>query len=195
MIIILDCGSNKVPFIEQMVDEFMDFKTIPVLAFNPQEFPEAKGIIISGAPLLITEIDMSKYLTATSWLKTVAIPVLGICFGHQILGLQYGATGSKIREDRDWQEIEQMEIDVLFSRMPTVFQMMEDHCEVISIPQGFKLLASSDASINEGMRHKEKNLFGVQFHPEVSGNMGSILIENFIQICENPTKQHAVVEI
>lgn len=195
MIIILDCGSSKVPSIEEMVDEFMDFKTVPFLDFKPNDYPEAKGIIISGAPLLITEMNMEKHLEASSWLKTIEIPVLGICFGHQVMGMQYGAFGSKIREDRDWQEIEQMETDSIFSRMPNVFQMMEDHCEVISIPPGFKLLASSDASINEAMRHKDKNLIGVQFHPEVSGNMGSILIENFIKICENPNTAHEDVEI
>ncbi len=195
MIVILDCGSDKVPFIEQMVDEFMDFKTFPILDFKPSDCPEAKGIILSGAPLLITEIDMTKYIAATKWMLNIEVPVLGICFGHQILGIHHGAFGSKIKEDRDWQEIEQMEVDVLFSRMPNVFKMMEDHCEVISIPAGFKLLASSDASINEAMRHKEKNLFGVQFHPEVSGNMGSIMIENFIKVCENPDKQHVDVEI
>ncbi|MDC1403802.1 gamma-glutamyl-gamma-aminobutyrate hydrolase family protein [Crocinitomicaceae bacterium] len=195
MIVILDCGSNKVPCIEDTVDQFIDFKTIPFLEFHPDQFPEAKGVIISGAPLLITEIDMEKYLIASTWIKNYDKPLLGICFGHQIIGLQYGAFGSKIKEDRDWQEIEQMETDSLFSRIPTVFQMMEDHCEVISIPAGFTLLASSDASINEGMRHKDKNVFGVQFHPEVSGNMGSVLIENFIKICENPSKQHDDVEI
>ncbi len=195
MIVILDCGSNKVPYIEEIVDQFMDFKTVPFLEFHPDQVPVAKGVIISGAPLLITEIDMEKYLMASTWIKKYDKPLLGICFGHQIIGLQYGAFGSKIKEDRDWQEIEQLETDSLFSRMPTVFQMMEDHCEVISIPAGFTLLASSDASINEGMRHKDKYVFGVQFHPEVSGNMGSVLIENFINICENPSKQHNDVEI
>ncbi len=195
MIIILDCGSSKVPDIEQMVDEYMDFKTVPFLNFNPNEFEDYAGIIISGAPLLITEMNMDKYLVVSKWIKTLEKPILGICFGHQMIGLHHGAFGSKIKEDRTWQEIEQMESDRLFSRMPTVFNMMEDHCEVISIPRDFVLLASSDASINEAMRHKTKNLFGVQFHPEVSGNMGSILIENFIKICQNPDTPHADVEI
>lgn len=195
MIIILDCGSSKVPAIEEMVDEFMDFTTVPFLEFRPEDFPEAKGLVISGAPLLITEINMDGYLKASEWIKTIDIPVLGICFGHQIIGLQFGAFGSKIREDRDWQEIEQLEPDFIFSRMPNVFNMMEDHCEVISIPAGFKLLASSDASINEAMRHHSKNIFGVQFHPEVSGNMGSVLIENFIKIVDNPTISQVDVEI
>ncbi len=194
MIVILDCGSNKVPYIEEMVDEFMDCISVPFLDFIPENHPEAKGVIISGAPLLITQMDMSEYLLKSEWIKTYDRPILGICFGHQIIGLQYGAFGSMISEDRDWQEIEQMESDILFSRIPTVFQMMEDHCEVISIPPKFKLLASSDASINEAMRHKDKLIYGVQFHPEVSGNMGSVLLENFIKICENGGKQHQSVD-
>jgi GMP synthase (glutamine-hydrolysing) len=62
--------------------------------------------------------------------------------------------------------------------------MQEDHCEFVSVPQGFKLIASSDACFNEAMAHHEKNIFGVQFHPEVSGLQGSLLIENFYKICQ-----------
>jgi len=92
-----------------------------------------------------------------------------------------------MREDRDLQEIEFLHKDPLFARMPSVTQMMEDHCEAISIPPNFTLMAISDACVNEGMKHNEKNLYGVQFHPEVSGNMGSVLIENFTRICEKST--------
>jgi GMP synthase (glutamine-hydrolysing) len=45
-------------------------------------------------------------------------------------------------------------------------------------------MAASDACINECMQHESKQIFGVQFHPEVSGNYGNILLENFYFICE-----------
>jgi GMP synthase (glutamine-hydrolysing) len=61
--------------------------------------------------------------------------------------------------------------------------MMEDHCESISLPKGFKLLAVSDACVNEAMCHASKPWMGVQFHPEVSGNQGTLLIENFVNLC------------
>ncbi len=190
MIAILDCGSTKVPFIERTVDEFIDFKTIPLLDFEPKEHEGIIGIIISGAPLLITEMDMNPYLQKTKWLKDIDIPVLGICFGHQLIGLNYGAFGSLMREDRDWQEIEFTDTDPIMDRMPHVTEMMEDHCEAISIPPNFKLLASSDACVNEAMKHISKDLYGVQFHPEVSGNMGRVLIENFIRICNKKGNRH-----
>jgi GMP synthase (glutamine-hydrolysing) len=95
----------------------------------------------------------------------------------------YGAYPSKMREDRDWQEIEQLEDDLLLDKLPSLFSMMEDHCESISIPQHFTLLGTSDACVNEVMRHESKDLYGVQFHPEISGNNGMILLQNFYQIC------------
>lgn len=187
MILVIDCGSSKTKYIEEIVDDFMDVQRCALLDFEDVKLNEVKGVILSGAPLLITEMNMDPYLDKMEWIKTTSLPVLGICFGHQIIGLLHGAFGSKMREDRDWQLIEAFEDCPLFDRLPHEVEMMEDHCETIAIPDGFKLIASSDACVNEVMQHKSKPLFGVQFHPEVSGNHGRILIENFIRICENRT--------
>jgi len=115
--------------------------------------------------------------------KKTKLPVLGICFGHQLIGLLFGASASRMREDRDWQTVEAFEDCILFNRLPDEVEMMEDHCETISIPPGFQHIASSDACINEVMQHKTREIYGVQFHPEVSGNHGNIMIENFVKIC------------
>ncbi|MCH2224470.1 MAG: gamma-glutamyl-gamma-aminobutyrate hydrolase family protein [Crocinitomicaceae bacterium] len=183
MILVINCGSDKAPFIHEIVDEFMDVKTIPFHDLDEAELNEYNGIIFSGAPLLVTEIDMTPYLEKVQWLKTTNKPVLGICFGHQLLGITYGAFAARMKEDRDWQTIEVFEESPLFDKLPTEIRMMQDHCETISIPSGFKLVGSSDACVNEIMQHHEKPLFGIQFHPEVSGNHGRVLIENFIKLC------------
>ena len=183
MIYILDCGSKKTKFIHQMVDEYMDCETVPFFDFDESQISLATGIIISGAPILITEEDMSKYVKASIWIKTISIPLLGICFGHQLIGLHFGSLSKKMKEDRDFQEIEIFEESNLFSRLPRIIEMQEDHCEFISVPKEFKLLASSDHCFHEAMEHKEKPIYGIQFHPEVSGNHGSMIIENFLKIC------------
>lgn len=182
MILIVDCGSKHLKHIEHCVDEFDDFQT---LSINDIEniTDEFSGVIISGAPILITEQDMEPILFASKWIHDINVPILGICFGHQLIGLHFGAIPSKMREDRDWQLIECFEDSRLFERLPQEFKMMEDHCETISIPGGFKLVASSDACVNEAMEHNTKTIFGVQFHPEISGNLGRTLIDNFIRIC------------
>lgn len=189
MIIIIDCGSKKTPYIEEAVDLQMDFKTIGINDFIENDLDGVKGIILSGAPILVTEIDMEPYMNRMKVLKETTLPVLGICFGHQLLGLLHGAYASRQKEDRDWQEIEVLEDCPLFDKLPSQFEMMEDHCESISVPKGFKLVATSDACVNEAMMHLEKPLYGVQFHPEVSGNMGTTLIENFVDICIKHSKQ------
>ena len=183
MILIIDCGSQKTPFIEEAVDLQMDFETIGLWDVTKAHTENKKGVIISGAPILITEIDYTKHLEQFSFLKELMIPVLGICFGHQIIGLLHGALPSRQKEDRDWQTIESLEEHPLFDKLPVEFEMMEDHCESISLPKDFRLLAVSDACVNEGMCHNTKPLFGVQFHPEVSGNQGTLFIENFVNIC------------
>ncbi len=181
--LIIDCGSQKTPFIEQTVDLEMDYKTVKLFDADKNVANDCQGIIISGAPILITEVDNQPYLDQLSWIKEVNIPVLGICFGHQILGLLYEANAARQKEDRDWQLIESLENHSILEKLPIEFEMMEDHCESISVPRDFKLLAVSDACVNEAMYHKSKPFFGVQFHPEVSGNQGSIIIENFVNIC------------
>jgi GMP synthase (glutamine-hydrolysing) len=184
MVLILNCGSTKIDFIEEIVDGFCDFKTVPILDFNEQDIKKYSGVIISGAPLLITEQNIAPFLEKIIWVKNTTIPVLGICFGHQLIGLTFGAFASRMREDRDWQTIEVYENCSLFDKLPTEFEMMEDHCETISIPPGFQLVASSDACVNEAMQHLSMPIFGVQFHPEVSGNLGSVVIENFIKLTQ-----------
>jgi GMP synthase (glutamine-hydrolysing) len=184
MILIVDCGSSKTPQIVAIFEEFCDTMSVGLHDLTEDMANKAIGLVFSGAPLLITEIDMSAYLKHLQWIKSYEKPVLGICFGHQLIGLLYGAIGSKMREDRSWQEIEIIEDSPLFHRMPDCFEMMEDHCEHISIPPEFKLMAASDACINECMQHENKAIYGVQFHPEVSGNLGNILLENFFFICE-----------
>lgn len=183
MILVIDCGSSKTKYIEQIVDDFIDVKPCKLMDFTVNELQNINGVIISGAPLLITEINMEPYLEKLNWIKTTSLPVLGICFGHQVIGLLHGAFGSKMKEDRDWQIVEAFETSPLFNRLPDEIEMMEDHCETISIPENFKLIASSDACVNEVMQHNDKPIYGVQFHPEVSGNHGRIMIENFINVC------------
>lgn len=183
MIGIIDCGSQKVTYIEQAVDTVCDFETIPLFDLAKHDLSKFDGIIISGAPILITEVDLHPYLKAFSWIKEYEKPIFGICFGHQMLGMTFGAFASRQKEDRDWQTIESYLDSPLFDKLPPEFEMMEDHCECISIPKEFKLLAGSDACVNEAMQHESKDLYGVQFHPEVSGNQGFLLIENFVNIC------------
>lgn len=185
MICIIDCGSQKTPLIETIVYEHIDTKIIGMYDMDSKaDFDGCIGVIISGAPILITEKDPDPYLALFEWIKTTSLPVLGICFGHQLLGVLYGAAPHRQREDRDWQIIEVLNDCPLFDKLPSEIELMEDHCEAISIPASFVHVATSDSCVNEAMMHAALPLYGVQFHPEVSGNHGAIILENFVHICE-----------
>ena len=184
MILVIDCGSSNTKYIVDFVDDFIDFIPCRLMDFEEEVLQDVKGVIISGAPLLITEVNMEPYLEKMKWVTSTSLPVLGICFGHQLMGILHGAFGSKMREDRDWQLVEAFEDSPLFNRLPNEIEMMEDHCETASIPNEFIHIAVSDACINEAMQHKTKPIYGVQFHPEVSGNSGRILFDNFIRSCD-----------
>ena len=182
-ILIIDCGSSKIPLIEEIVFEYADYETMPFFEVTQEIADSFDGIIISGSPILITEEDMEPYLAQASWIKTTNKPVLGICFGHQLIGLCYEAFGSRMKDCRSMNEIEQFVDCPLLYRLPDVFDMQEDHSESISIPQEFELVANSDECVNEVMQHETRKIYGVQFHPESSGNFGHIVLENFVELC------------
>jgi GMP synthase (glutamine-hydrolysing) len=185
MITIIDCGSQKTPLIESLIYEHADTKVIPLFDLVPEtDLSDCIGVVISGAPILITEKDPEPYIERFQWIRTTEIPVLGICFGHQMIGLVFGALANRQREDRDWQTIEIISDCPLFDKLPPEIELMEDHCETVSIPAGFIHVGVSDSCVNEAMMHSTLPLYGVQFHPEVSGNHGAVILENFVHICE-----------
>lgn len=185
MLLIIDCGSSKISQIEEIVDSFIDYKTLSMYDFPKTDFTPYAGIIISGAPILLSQLNPDPYLLAFEKIKTIDLPVLGICFGHQIIGMLFDARIALQREERDWTEISFYTESKLLKSLPSECLMMKNHCESISIPQNFTLLGSSDYCVNEVMQHKEKPIYGVQFRPEISGNLGTRILENFIQICLN----------
>jgi len=178
MILIIDCGSKKTKDMSKIVHELGHENKIISLE-DVKSVDKYSGIIISGAPILLTEVDKEKYLKKFSFIKEIEIPVLGICFGHQIIGLLHDSKIFKGEEAREKEDIELLEPDSLFDGLDDPCEFMEDHCEYIFLPECFELLAISKGKNIEAIKHKEKQIYGVQFHPEVSGENGKLLLKNF----------------
>ncbi|MBA3750720.1 MAG: gamma-glutamyl-gamma-aminobutyrate hydrolase family protein [Nitrosopumilus sp.] len=109
-------------------------------------------------------------------------PLLGICYGGQILALTLGSTIKKIDKIRNVVKINILKPSNLFPNYGTI-EMFESHNFCISkLSKNFTLLGSSKTCENEFFCYNGKPLFGTQFHPEKSGKHGKYVIENFLKL-------------
>jgi len=183
-VVIVSCGSSKVPIIGAMLE---DLGAVPQvispsqLATIVSNLPAA--IILSGNPELIRDTG-TKFLTDFEVLRTLTLPILGICFGHQVLGMLYGAEVTNGKEDRDLRRMEILQTEPLFTGLSNEDEFQADRTEEITLPGDFIHVATSSHCCNEAMMHRERPMYGVQFHPESSGSAGKKLIENFLSLTE-----------
>jgi len=109
-------------------------------------------------------------------------PLLGICYGGQILALTLGCTLKRIDKVRNITNIKIIAQDQIIKGYDEM-DMYESHNFCISVlSPDFKLLGKSFSCRNELFCLKSKPIYGTQFHPEKSGKPGRDLIENFLKI-------------
>jgi GMP synthase (glutamine-hydrolysing) len=178
---IIQCGSSKTPKIKVVLTSLGCNVNVYELE-KLGEYVQNKPLVISGAPILLTEIDSTDLIKEFDFIKTAKYPILGICFGHQVIGMQFGAKVERCNDARSDQIIQLTQDHDLFRGMNEKPIFNEDHCECISLPKNFNLLASSVICDVEAMAHKDKSLIGVQFHPETSDENGIQFFENWLKI-------------
>ncbi|WP_044213325.1 gamma-glutamyl-gamma-aminobutyrate hydrolase family protein [Flammeovirga sp. OC4] len=182
--LIVNCGSVKTKhFGEILTQENLNYSIVTIESLTEEHLINADKIIISGAPILLTEVDSVPYLKKFEILKTIDTPVLGVCFGHQILGMLEGGEIKRTTEARSLETIKQTSPSPLFHAIPQNSVFEEDHCESVTLSDSFQLLAHSQSCENEAMQHKTLNWWGVQFHPEVSEDYGTLLLQNWLNLC------------
>ncbi|WP_423128697.1 type 1 glutamine amidotransferase [Gaoshiqia sp. Z1-71] len=150
--------------------EYRESKQGPPACFN--------GVIITGSPQGDNIVE--HHQAWFQWIKTCDKPVLGICAGHHITGFMYGAKYLRSAESESGiTEIRQLKQDELFSGMPAKFKVREMHNDSITVPVSFELLASSAVCRNQAMKHQDRPIYTLQFHPEF---MNHLVFRNFLTI-------------
>ena len=190
-ILIIDFGSQFTQLIARRIREIGIFSEIisHKKAKNLNIFNEKiKGIILSGGPLNVYDGNKFKFNKKILYLK---IPILGICFGHQIISKVLGGKvkKSKYREFGSAKVKKKNNSHLVknfFNSKNTSDVWMSHADQVSKLPRGFIVVASSKNSKYTIIENRKKNLFGVQFHPEVTHtNKGKILLKNFVlRICK-----------
>ena len=184
-ILIIDFGSQFTQLIARRIresgvySEIISHKKVK----NKNIDNSIKGIILSGGPLNVYQIN--KYSFDKRIIEN-QIPVLGICFGHQILSKLNGGRvkQSKYREfglANIHKKRESILIKNFFNKKNINKVWMSHADQVSKLPKNFNVIASSQNSKFAIIENKKKNFYGVQFHPEVTHTEnGKKLINNFI---------------
>ncbi len=120
-------------------------------------------------------------------LRTTTLPVLGVCFGHQLIAYACGATVGRAATPRHGylEQVSHIDSD-LFLGLPQDFTAVRYHSLAVRAPLPAALQATAwaqDGTIM-GLRHRSRPLRGVQFHPEsIASDHGALLLENFRSQC------------
>ncbi|MBM9578741.1 glutamine-hydrolyzing GMP synthase [Leptospira sp. 201903070] len=143
------------------------------------------GIILSGGPESVYEPDSP---TITTKLFELGIPVLGICYGHQLIMKLLGGVVERSGTGEYGPaslELHSSNGNSLLKNFVGGEQVWMNHAdEVVKLPDGFSRIASSKDCGYAVVENSSKKIFGIQFHAEVShSEKGSILLDNFIEIC------------
>ena len=184
-ILIIDFGSQFTQLIARRIRELGVFSEIishkKIKLKNVDN--SIKGIILSGGPLNVYEINKYSF---DKKIINLNIPILGICFGHQILSK---LNGGKVKQSKHrefglanvYKKSDSLLTKNFFSKTKFKKVWMSHADQVSKIPKNFKIIASSNNSKFAIVENKEKKLYGVQFHPEVTHTEnGKKIINNFI---------------
>jgi len=142
-----------------------------------------KGIILTGGkPDLDKKINIDKVRADLVCLINYNLPILGICEGHEIISYVSGGDIRRLKKrfKTNENEVKIIRKNKIFKGLPNKIKVCENHSGYVEyLPSFFDVAASSRKDRIEGIIHKKKPIFGVQFHPEESGEAGEKIIKNF----------------
>ena len=181
-VLILDFGSHTAQLIARRIREAGVFSLLvsPKITVDEIRAIAPKGIVLSGGPSSVFE---SGAPTCDPAILALGIPVLGICYGMQLMSHLLGGTV----QSADHREYGRARIEVRDGR--DLFAGVDEHAtvwmshgdQVVRVPEGFEVLASTPTCQFAAVRDASRGFFGVQFHPEVTHTpQGGDMLANFL---------------
>ncbi len=193
MILIVDFGAQTTHLIGRRVRELGAKVIITPAGKLEQEIKKRpKGIILSGGPASVYEKGSP---SVPSSLFGLGIPILGICYGEQLMMQKLGG---KVRGGKKTEygpaKIKVTKSSPLFKNTSPTFTVWMSHGdEVVQIPSNFKRLATTETIPYAAIANEKKKLYGIQFHPElVHTQFGEQILANFLTISGIKIKKEGI---
>lgn len=186
-ILVLDFGGQYSQLIARRIRELKVYCEVRNYRISPVEVKKSgyKGIILSGGPSSVYLEDAPR---CDYEIFNLGIPVLGICYGAQLMAHAMGGEVAKtITSEYGNTMIDFSQNSLLGQNLSAQSACWMSHSDYIAqIPENFTIIAKSNNCPIAGMENAKKKLFGVQFHPEVNHTAeGTNLLENFLyKICD-----------
>ena len=185
-IIVIDFGGQYNQLVARRVRETNVYCEIYSYRTPLSEIKEMKpkGIILTGGP---NSVYVEGAATCSRELFSLGIPILGLCYGAQLMSHVLGGCVEKA-ENREYGKTETV-FDTscsLFAGIPEKSVVWMSHFDYVKeLPRGFKSVAHTVSTANAAFENQEKGLYGIQFHPEVLHTQyGKDIISNFVhKIC------------
>jgi len=184
-IIIIDFGSQVTKLIARRVRDLGVFSEIITIndLYKIKNYEKIKGIILSGGPSTVTKKKFPR-IPRDIFLKK--IPILGICYGLQLIAKLYGGSIKSLKNKREFgrarifkKSNSLLTKNFFKSKNHEVWMSHQD--AVTKLPNGFKVIASTQESRLTVIENKYKKIYGVQFHPEVTHTEnGNRIFKNFL---------------
>lgn len=182
-IAILDFGGQYAHLIASRIRRFGYPSYIYPCDIDPKELQGVAGIILSGGPQSVYEKGSPQ---ADKGIFALGVPVLGLCYGHQWMAHVLGGkvAPAKVKEYGST-SVEIIEGD-LFKGLPKHFTVWMSHGDEVSeLPPGCIRTASTKDCINAAMVDPERNIFGIQWHNEVTHTEhGMEILRRFAELCK-----------
>jgi len=185
-IAVLDFGSQYSQLIARRVRENQVYSKIVPFNVSPEELKKenVRGIILSGGP---SNVYAKNAPFCDKKIFELGVPVLGICFGMQLIGHLLEGEVAKSRK-REFGRAELILDDTcdLFKGLPEVITVWMSHGDKVDrLPPNFSVMGHTDNSPIAALGDHQKHIYGLQFHPEVAHTpLGNEILKNFVhQIC------------
>src|SRR2546425_1096741 len=184
-ILVLDFGSQYSHLICRRIREFSVYAELVPFDISLEELKKMnpKGIIFSGGPASVYNSDSPKPKIG---IFEIGLPVLGICYGHQLIVSNFGGKVKRANKEYGSSSLTVDNDSDLLSGMGKSIRAWMSHGDAAEkIPSGFEIIGHTESSHAAAIANRQKLIYGIQFHPEVvHTEKGTEILKNFvINIC------------